>query len=107
MRLHGKQQRKTNLFFLLSTEDLHQYLKNLNLVKPKRLYLSSSKDKNVVSFSELANQSVASVKPLAKASNSEMNVNVDMPAENCSHLLVDHTEVSQIAANGKYITTLM
>lgn len=80
-------------------------MKNLNLVKPKRLYLSSSRDKNIVSFSDLANQSVASVKPLAKASNSEMNVNVDMPEENCSHLLVDHTEISQVAANGKFMAT--
>ena len=88
----------STLFVLLIADDLRHYLRSLNLVKPKRLYLTSSKAKSKVSFGDFANGSLALVKPPAKV---ELNVQVDDRKKSGSHILVDHTELSQIVANGK------
>ena len=78
------------------TANLKHYLQTLNLVKPKRLYLSSSKAKNKVSFHDFAHRSLALVKQPAKL---ELEVQVDGKKDDC--ILVDHTEICQVIANGK------
>lgn len=78
---------------------MQHYLRTLSLVKPRRLYLTSSKAKSKVPFGDFAHRALALAKPPSKL---ELSVQVEGRKKGGdSHILVDHTEVSRIIANGE------
>lgn len=84
------------------TANLGTYLKNLDLVKPKRWYLSPPNSKNMVVFSEFATQSIATIKLKAEPTQLDFNYQIDRKSqEKYSQILLDYTKVSQVVANGK------